>query len=152
MDLKNSSALPHITVATVVKKASKFLLVKEKVNGQIVYNQPAGHLKCGESLTAAALRETFEETTWRIKITSLLGIYNYLSAANGVTYIRHCFIAEPIWQEPEAKLASDILDAVWLSIDEIIQKTAELRSPLVLTVLKDYVAGNSYPLSVIRDS
>ncbi len=151
MDQRNTIGLPHITVATVVRKASKFLLVKEKSNGQIVYNQPAGHLECGESLTAAALRETFEETTWRIKINSLLGIYSYLSPANGITYIRHCFIAEPIRQESDLKIDADILEAVWLSFDEVKQKTAELRSPLVLTVLEDYIAGNSYPLSIIRD-
>ena len=81
----------------------------------------------------------------------MLGIYSYLSPANGITYIRHCFIAEPIRQESDLKIDADILEAVWLSFDEVKQKTAELRSPLVLTVLEDYIAGNSYPLSIIRD-
>ena len=35
---------PHTTVAVVTERDGKFLLVKEKVRGEIVFNQPAGHL------------------------------------------------------------------------------------------------------------
>lgn len=48
--------LPHLTVATVVERDGRFLMVKEKSEGIIVYNQPAGHLEVGESLAAAACR------------------------------------------------------------------------------------------------
>ncbi len=48
--------LPHITVATVIERDGQFLMVKEKSNGLIVYNQPAGHLEENETLIAAAER------------------------------------------------------------------------------------------------
>jgi ADP-ribose pyrophosphatase YjhB (NUDIX family) len=54
--------LPHITVATIVERAGKFLMVKEKSGGRLVYNQPAGHVELNESLLDAAIRETLEET------------------------------------------------------------------------------------------
>jgi hypothetical protein len=41
---------PHVTVATVVPREGRFLLVEEHVRGCLVLNQPAGHLDPGESL------------------------------------------------------------------------------------------------------
>ena len=74
---------PHITVASVVQQAGRFLMVKENADGRTVYNQPAGHLELGESLIAAAERETLEETGWRVRATAFLGIYHYTSQHNG---------------------------------------------------------------------
>ncbi len=54
--------LPPITVATIVERAGKFLMVKENSQGLLVYNQPAGHVEVEESLFDAAIRETLEET------------------------------------------------------------------------------------------
>ena len=53
---------PHVTVAAIAEKDNRFLIVEEMVDGQLVYNQPAGHLDSGESLIEAVIRETFEET------------------------------------------------------------------------------------------
>ena len=88
--------LPHITVATIVERDGKFLMVRENSGGRLVYNQPAGHVEPSETLFDAALRETLEETAWRVELKQLLGIYQYTSAENGITYIRHCFIAKAI--------------------------------------------------------
>ena len=49
---------PHVTVATIIERDNRFLLVYEVANGQQVYNQPAGHLEPNETLLEAALRET----------------------------------------------------------------------------------------------
>ena len=53
---------PHVTVATVVEKNGRFLLVEEHSEGFVhtVFNQPAGHVEAGETLIDAAIRETFE--------------------------------------------------------------------------------------------
>lgn len=142
---------PHITVATVVEREGRFLMVKEHANGALVYNQPAGHLEVGESLIAAAERETLEETAWQVSVSALLGIYRYRSAANGITYVRHCFIAIPVRHFPEQPLDSAISEAIWLSPVEIQQRDSELRSPLVLAAIQDYQAGTNYPLSLLTD-
>ncbi len=141
--------LPHITVATVVERDGKFLMVKEKSNGRIVYNQPAGHLEENETLLAAAKRETLEETAWQINIRFLLGVYQYTSSDNGISYVRHCFIADAIEPRTESPLDEDIIEAVWLRPEAIQQLESELRSPLVLQAIRDYLSGIAFPLSVI---
>ncbi len=141
--------LPHITVATIIEREGKFLMVKENSEGRLVYNQPAGHVEIEESLLDAAIRETLEETAWRVNLVQLLGIYQYTSPDNGITYIRHCFIAKAIEPRTERDLDDDIAEAVWLSLAELEQRESEMRSPLVLEVIRDYLKGISYPLSLI---
>ena len=141
---------PHITVACVIERENRFLLVREKSDGQIVYNQPAGHLEPGESLITAALRETEEETGWQVEIAQFLGIYQYTSPHNGICYVRHCFVAKPLAEIENAVLDSDILETCWLQLEEIKALEAELRSPLVLKVLEDFVAEKTYPLSIVH--
>ena len=141
---------PHITVACVIQKDDRFLLVREKSAGQIVYNQPAGHLEPGESLITAAERESLEETGWQVEVEHFLGIYQYTSPHNGISYVRHCFVAKPIAAIEDAVLDSDILDCCWLSFDEVAALESELRSPMVLSVLHDFIQGKFYPLSVIQ--
>lgn len=142
---------PHITVATVVEREGRFLMVREYADGALVYNQPAGHLEAGESLIAAAERETMEETAWQVSVTALLGIYRYRSPTNGVTYVRHCFIAVPVRHLPEQPLDPAIAEAIWLRPAEIQQHGSELRSPLVLAAVQDYQAGSTYPLSLLTN-
>jgi 8-oxo-dGTP pyrophosphatase MutT (NUDIX family) len=75
---------PHVTVATVIERDGKFLLVHEYDNflGKMVYNQPAGHWDEGETLQQAAIRETLEETAWQVQLTHWLGLYTYLAPSN----------------------------------------------------------------------
>ena len=147
---------PHATVATIVEKDGKFLLVEEKrlINSQgdfgIVYNQPAGHVDEGESIMAAAIRETLEETRWQVKLKHLVGIYIFTAPANNVTYHRYCFAAEATVHQAESQLDDGILDAKWLSWEEI-QQLDNLRSPLVKRCIKDHIDGKHYPLDVIYE-
>lgn len=141
---------PHTTVACIVERDGRFLMVEEIDQGQSVFNQPAGHLDEHETLYAAALRETLEETAWEVKLDAFLGTYQYYSPANGVTYIRHCFIASAIKHRPELALDKDIIAAHWLSAEEILAFDFKARSPIVAEVLQDYLAGQRYPLSLIH--
>ena len=147
---------PHATVATIVEKDGKFLLVEERrlINDQgdfgIVYNQPAGHVDKDESIKDAAIRETLEETRWDVKLKSLIGIYIYTAPANGVTYHRYCFSAEAIRHQSACELDDGILDAKWFSWDDI-QQLDNLRSPLVKQCFQDYIDGKHYPLDLIYE-
>jgi 8-oxo-dGTP pyrophosphatase MutT (NUDIX family) len=147
---------PHATVATIVEKDGKFLLVEERrlINSQgdlgIVYNQPAGHVDAGESILAAAVRETLEETRWLVTLKHLVGIYIFTAPANSVTYHRYCFAAEATEHRPASQLDDGILDAKWLSWDEI-QQLDNLRSPLVKRCIQDHIDGKQYPLDLIYE-
>lgn len=142
---------PHITVATVVEDRGHFLFVEEFKGGQLVLNQPAGHLEAGESLRQAALRETLEETAWEVELTGLLGIYLYTAPSNGVTYQRVCFSARPVRHDPLRELDSDISGIAWLSRDELAADPERWRSELVLRCVDDYLSGISGPLELVRD-
>lgn len=140
---------PHITVATVVEQNSRFLLVHEKDHGQPVFNQPAGHWEQGETLIEAAQRETLEETGWLVNIEHFLGVYVYTSPHNGVTYQRIAFSGK-VQEQQHRKLDDGIIEAVWLSLEEVREQQAQHRSPMVIRLIEDYLAGKCYPLSMIQ--
>jgi len=140
---------PHVTVATIVERDGRYLMVYEEADGRQVYNQPAGHLDPNESLTQAALRETLEETGWEVKLTSLVGINLYEAPSNGVTYLRTTFAAEPVSHDPERPLDTGILAAVWLTYEELLDRRDQLRSPMTLQGIEDYRAGKRYPLELL---
>ncbi|HCV95258.1 MAG TPA: NUDIX hydrolase, partial [Stenotrophomonas sp.] len=84
---------PHVTVATVVVHDGRLLLVEERIDGRLVLNQPAGHLEPGESLAAAALRETLEESGWEVRLNAFIGLYQW-TAPDGTAFLRFAFAAE----------------------------------------------------------
>lgn len=126
-------------------------MVEEIDNAEPVYNQPAGHVEPDESLLAAVIRETLEETTWHIEPEFFIGIYRWQLPGSDEIYLRHCFSGKAIRQDAKRQLDSGILRTVWLSHAELQQQIERLRSPLVLACLEDYVAGQRYPLSLYRD-
>lgn len=142
-----NSIEPHITVATVIERNGKFLLVREHAAGQEVLNQPAGHVEAGETLIQAAFRETLEETAWQVEITDFLGVYVYQPAPGGAVYYRFCFVASALQHDSSQKLDRGIIEALWLSAAELRAATEQHRSPLVMRCMDDYLSGQRMPLS-----
>ena len=141
---------PSVTVAAVVERDGRFLLVEEETSHGRLYNQPAGHLDPGESLTEAVVRETMEETAHAFKPTALLGVYQYHHPGDDVTYIRFAFIGEIIAHEADRALDHGIIRAVWFTPGEVRREAPRHRSPLVLRCMDDYLAGRRYPLAVLH--
>lgn len=140
----------HLTVATVVEREGRFLMVVEESVGQMVINQPAGHVEPGEDIMAAALRETLEETAWTVSLQGFLGVYTYKAPQNQATYYRLAFFARPIEHLQNLPLDSDIDHTAWMTIAELRNSAIPLRSPLVLQCIEDYLSGKIYPLELIR--
>lgn len=140
---------PHVTVATIVERDDRYLMVYEEAENRRVYNQPAGHLEPNETLIEAALRETREETGWTVKVTGVVGVNLYTAPSNGITYFRTTFIAEPISLDAGQPLDTGILEAVWLTYEEILARKDQLRSPMTLQIIEEYRAGRRFPLNVI---
>ncbi len=109
----------HLTVGVVCEKDGKLLMVHESDNGKIVINQPAGHIEPGEAFKTAALRETLEETGYRVVLESVLGFSAY-PAKNGVTYYRASFLASCPEQTPSTQIDPDIDSVSWMSPTEIL--------------------------------
>lgn len=142
----------HLTVACVIEKDGLFLMVREidKITQKKVYNQPAGHVEPGETLKAAALRETLEETGWEVELTGVIGLTTFTAQSNGVTYYRVVFTATPIQQINDVT-DEDIEEVVWLDESSIANLKDQFRSPLVMMAIDDFLAGIRYPLDMIRE-
>jgi len=140
---------PDVTVATVVVRDGRLLCVEERSNGQLVINQPAGHLEPDESLLEAAVRETREETGWNVRITHLVGAYQWKAEETGRHYLRFAFAAEPVAEIPDHPLDDGIVRALWLSPEELRELAPRHRSPLVWRTVADFLGGNRHPLSLV---
>jgi len=141
----------HVTVAAIIKRNDHYLLVKERASsGEIVFNQPAGHVELKESLTNAVVREVKEEAGVDFTPTGLIGTYLLSPATNGKTYLRFCFVGDiPDHQQPSPQ-DPDILENCWFTLEEITaMERKQLRSALVLQCLSDYLDGKRIPLETV---
>ena len=140
---------PDVTVATVVVRDGRVLVVEERVRGALVLNQPAGHLEPDESLLEAALRETLEETGWEVTLTAFIGAYQWKAPVDGRHFLRLAFAAEPLRHHPERTLDEGIVQALWLTPAELAAENARHRSPLVWRAVEDFLSGRRFPLQAL---
>jgi 8-oxo-dGTP pyrophosphatase MutT (NUDIX family) len=143
---------PSVTVAAIIERDGKFLLVEEETSDGIRFNQPAGHLDPGESLIDAVSREALEETSFSFTPDALIGVYlsRYVSSRTReeVTYLRFAFTGS-LGEQHDRPLDEGIIRTVWMSRDELVACEAAHRSPLVLQCVDDYLRGKRSPLSLI---
>lgn len=139
---------PHVTVAAVIESEQRFLLIEEHSDGLIVINQPAGHWDPGETLVEAVIRETLEESAWHFMPQAVVGLYEYTSPLNGITYLRICFCGQYYSHEAKRVLDDGIFRTLWLTREEVAQSN-QLRSPMVLRCIDDYLSGARYPLPLL---
>jgi 8-oxo-dGTP pyrophosphatase MutT (NUDIX family) len=140
---------PNVTVAAVIERDGKFLLVEEETSQGLRYNQPAGHLEADESLLSAVTREVLEESAYHFVPQHLLGIYRWHSIDSDTTYLRFAFTGGLTGHDPHRTLDNGILQAVWLTPGEIRATQKRHRSPLILHCVEDYLAGRRYPLELL---
>jgi 8-oxo-dGTP pyrophosphatase MutT (NUDIX family) len=140
---------PHVTVAAIICKDSRYLLVEELIENKVVINQPAGHLEQNETLIEAVKREVLEETGGIFEPSCLTGIYHYTNYANNITYVRFCF--HGICNEfiKDIQLDDVIIRPLWLNKSELISQSANLRSEIVLRCIDDFESGSRVPLEFI---
>lgn len=141
---------PDITVAGVIERDGLFLLVEEHIGPRLVLNQPAGHLEDGESLVEAVIRETLEESAWHFAPNSLVGVYLWKQPDNGKSFLRVAIAGSVTHHEPQRRLDRGIERALWLTRDQVVAKSARLRSPLVLRCIDDYLGGARHSLDVLQ--
>ena len=140
---------PHVTVAAVIERDGKFLLVEEETDSGIRYNQPAGHLECREALTDAVSREVLEETAYRFVPKYLVGVYNWRNEAKDLTYLRFTFGGDIVGHDVGRPLDEGIIAAHWLTLDEIQARQASHRSPMLMRCIDDWLSGRRYPLDLL---
>jgi len=140
---------PAVTVAAVIRRDDRYLVVEECPDGCNVINQPAGHLEFGETLTEAVCREVREETARDFTPQGLVGVYQWSVPDSERSYLRFCFhgrVGEPL---PGLSLDPEIIANHWLSLDDIIGGSLPPRSPLVRRCIEDALARPAAPLELL---
>ncbi len=149
---------PSVTVAAIIERHGRFLLVEERTPEGLRLNNPAGHLDPGESPEQGAARECLEETACRFTPTHLLGVYlaRLQRPAQGerpgedITYLRLAYAGEVSEPEPGRTLDEPIERTLWLTPDEIRASVARHRSPLLLRCIEDHLAGRRFALDAVQ--
>ena len=149
----NTRWKPSVTVAAVIERDGRYLLVEEHTPEGLRLNNPAGHLDPGESPAQGVARETLEETAFDFTPSALVGIYlsRFQRPATGedITYLRLAYCGDLGAFHPDRALDDGIVRTLWLTPDEIRASAERHRSPLVLRCLEDHLAGRRYPLELI---
>ncbi|MDP3700276.1 MAG: NUDIX hydrolase [Hylemonella sp.] len=151
---------PSVTVAAIIEREGRFLLVEEETPEGLKLNNPAGHLDPGESPADGCAREALEETAHHFTPTHLLGIYlsrfqrpQADGSVEDITYLRFAYTGELGALVPGRQLDTGIVRTVWLTPDEIRASAARHRSPLLVRCMEDHLRGQRYPLeSVYTDT
>lgn len=153
---------PNVTVAAVIERDGRFLLVEEHTAHGLKLNTPAGHLDPGESPAEGCAREALEETAHHFTPTALVGIYmarfqrapssatEQRDSEEDVTYLRFAFAGRLGAFEPGRALDEGIVRTLWMTPDELRASADRHRSPLLLECIEDYLAGQRHPLSLIH--
>ena len=140
----------HLTVAAIIEDQGRFLFVEEHSGGKLVINQPAGHVEAGETLPYAVSRETLEETAWRFTPESLVGIYLWQHPLNDEYFLRAAFTGSHYALDPALALDTGIERTLWLTPAELQKRHQQLRSPMVMRGIEDYLAGSRYDLNMLK--
>ncbi|MDM0014034.1 NUDIX hydrolase [Variovorax sp. J22P168] len=147
---------PNVTVAAVIERQGRYLLVEEQCPDGLRLNNPAGHLDPGESPAAGCARETLEETAHHFVPTALVGIYmaRTLQPLEGqsedVTYLRFAFTGTLGEFDASRTLDDGIVRTLWMTIEEIRASVERHRSPLLLQCVEDHAEGRRHPLELLH--
>ena len=136
-------------VTAVVLRGEKLLLIHRFREGKEYWIFPGG-VEEGEDLETALRREVLEETGYSFQPDALTGIYHWTCAENGTTYLRFTFSGQVTDFDPTRKLDTGIVRATWFSMEEILEKQAIHRTPLVIQCITDYLAEKNYPLDILK--
>jgi 8-oxo-dGTP pyrophosphatase MutT (NUDIX family) len=139
-----------LTVAAIVADGDRFLVVEELAGGRTVINQPAGHVEPGESLLAAVVRETLEETTLPLTVAAMVGVYWWQAPDNPRPYLRVAFSGHCGAPLPGRSLDTGILRYAWHTRDELAARADALRSPMVLRGIDDYLSGQRHDAAAVN--
>lgn len=145
---------PSVTVAAIIERDGRYLLVEEHTPEGLKLNNPAGHLDPGETPQQGVVREALEETARVFVPEALVGVYlsrfQRPAAGEDVTYLRFAFGGTVGEADPARTLDEGIVRTLWLTLDEVRASRERHRSGLVLRCIEDHAAGRRFPLDAIH--
>lgn len=140
-----------VTVAAIVERRGRFLVVEEETPDGLRLNNPAGHLDPGESPQQAVVREALEETARAFVPDAIVGVYLARLRREGddVTFVRIAFSGSVGEADPMRALDQGIVRALWMSADELRACRDRHRTPLLMRCVDDHLAGRRFPLDLV---
>jgi ADP-ribose pyrophosphatase YjhB (NUDIX family) len=138
-----------LTVAAVVPRDGRYLIVEERVSGALVITQPGGHIEANESPEEAVVRETFEETGCTVEVDGLLGVYLWIHPQTRQQFLRIVYVAQCIAEDRSRPLEPGVRAVHWYTLEDLRRRRQALRSPVVLRCVDDYVAGVRRPQDML---
>jgi len=153
MQPMNTRWKPSATVAAIIERDGRYLLVEEHTPEGLRLNNPAGHLDPGESPEQGVARETLEETAFTFTPTALVGIYlsrfQRPAAGEDITYLRFAYCGELGDFDPQRSLDTGIVRTLWMTPEEVRASADRHRSPLVMRCIEDHLAGQRHPMQLV---
>ena len=144
-------AATDLTVAAIVERDGKFLIVEEYASGRRVLAQPGGHIEAGESPEDAIERETLEESGCHVSCGDLIGVHLWTHPSSRQQYLRLAYRATYLRVDESLPLDEGIVRRRWLTFEQLKSRRAMLRSPAVLQCIRDYSAGSRPTLEMPRN-
>lgn len=153
MELKRKRLPVSISAAVLIEdEKGRLLLVQQEAKWKEgEWGPPAGRVHAFESPTEVALRETKEETGLEVELIDLVGVYTVPRGAH-TTSIGFVFRGKIV----SGKIAlqkGEIKNCKYFSpkkLEELIKKDEIYKPEFSIPVIKDWQAGKSYPLEIIR--
>jgi 8-oxo-dGTP pyrophosphatase MutT (NUDIX family) len=139
---------PSVTVAAVIEKDGRFLLVEEHTAYGLQLNNPAGHLEPHESPEQGCVREVLEEAAYQFTPTALVGVY--LTSTPDTTYLRFAYCGTLGAHEAHRLLDTGIVRTLWMTPEEVRGSAHRHRSPVVVRCMEDYLSGQRHPLNLVH--
>jgi ADP-ribose pyrophosphatase YjhB (NUDIX family) len=130
-----------LTVAAVIERDDKFLLVEEYAMGRRVVTQPGGHIEADESPEQAVVREVFEESGVAVECRDMIGVYLWIHPQTRQQFLRIVYAADYLDHDPTVTLDDTILGSRWMTFADIQASRSTLRTPAVLRCVEDYRSG-----------
>jgi len=146
--------MPRLPVPTysfalvAVRLGHRLLLTQERKHGQLWY-LPAGRVEPGETLVAAACRETLEETGVPIDLAGILRV-EHTPQPDGSARLRVFFLGHPKDDSPPKQIPDrESLRAAWVAFDDLGRYP--LRGEEVREIFAHVVKGGPvFPLGLLR--
>jgi ADP-ribose pyrophosphatase YjhB (NUDIX family) len=132
-----------------VQKDDRFLMIEKQSSGVVVVTQPGSHIETGEAPEQAVIRGALRETGCEISVSGLLGVYLWIHPQTREQYLRVVYTAKTIKENISRQLDQVVRGVHWYSLADIKRRSRDLRSPIVLRCVEDFIAGKRQPSELL---
>ena len=138
-----------VTVAAIIERDGKFLMVEERVGRQSRLEPTRRPSRAGRIAARCRDARGARGDGPPVRARGVVGFYLWHSQDAATTYLRIAFCGTVEPSADVAALDDGIVAVHWLSRAQLVSRARQLRSPMVLRCIDDYLAGHRYPLDCL---